>query len=96
MDNEDLKAQQAILDARNRVQSLDDRGLDLLFREARSHNGWQDRPVPESLLRQLFELTKMGPTSANCSPLRIVFLTSAQAKERLAPALSSEIGRAHV
>ena len=89
MDNEDLKAQQAILDARNRVQSLDDRGLDLLFREARSHNGWQDRPVPESLLRQLFKLTKMGPTSANCSPLRIVFLTSAQAKERLAPALSS-------
>ena len=89
MDNEDLKAQQAILDTRNRVQRLDDGALDLLFREARSHNGWQDRPVPDDILRQLFDIMKMGPTSANCSPLRLLFLVSTPAKERIAPALSS-------
>ena len=89
MDNDDLKAQQAILNVRDRVQRLDDAGLDLLFREARSHNGWQQRPVEEDLLQQLFNLMKMCPTSANCSPLRILFLTSQQAKARLAPALSS-------
>lgn len=89
MDNDDLKAQQAILDTRKRVQRLDDNSLDLLFREARSHNGWQERPVDNGLLRQLFDLMKMGPTSANCSPARILLLKTAQAKARLAPALSS-------
>jgi len=88
MDNDDLKAQQAILDTRKRVQQLDDKGLDLLFREARSHNGWQYRPVPDETLRQLFDVMKMGPTSANCSPLRIVFLRSDAAKARITPALS--------
>ena len=89
MDYDDLRAQQAILDTRKRAERLDDSGLDLLFREARSHNGWQQRPVDESLLRQLFNLMKMGPTSANCSPLRILFLGTQEAKARLAPALSS-------
>ncbi|MSQ52249.1 MAG: malonic semialdehyde reductase [Betaproteobacteria bacterium] len=73
---------------RNRAQRLDNNALDLLLREARSHNGWQDRPVTEETLRILFDAAKMGPTSANCSPLRIIFLCSAQAKERLKPALS--------
>jgi len=88
MDDDDLKAQQAILATRKRVQRLDDKGLDLLFREARSHNGWQERQVPEETLRQLFDVMKMGPTSANCSPLRIVFLCTHDAKARLVPALS--------
>ena len=88
MDNDDLNAQQAILDMRRRVERLDDKSLDLLLREARSHNGWQDRPVSVETLRILFDATKMGPTSANCSPLRIIFLCSAEAKERLKPALS--------
>lgn len=54
-----------------------------LFDHARSHNGFFDEPVPEQKLRQLYELMKWGPTSANCSPARIVFVQSPEAKERL-------------
>lgn len=54
-----------------------------LFDHARTHNVWLDRPVPEATLRQLYEMMKFGPTSANCSPLRIQFVASAQAKARL-------------
>lgn len=68
---------------------LDDAALDLLFREARTHNRWQPRPVSETLLRAVWELAKMPPTSANCSPARILFVTSREAKERLKPALST-------
>jgi 3-hydroxypropanoate dehydrogenase len=68
---------------------LDARSLDTLFREARTHNAWQDKPVPESLLREVFELAKMGPTSANSSPMRVVFVTSPEGKARLKPALSA-------
>ena len=68
---------------------IDAHSLDLLFRTARTHNGWQDKPVPESLLHELFDLAKMAPTSANCSPMRVVFVTSAAGKERLKPALSA-------
>jgi 3-hydroxypropanoate dehydrogenase len=68
---------------------LDDAALDLLFREARTHNRWQPRPVSETLLRAVWELAKMPPTSANCSPARILFVTSPEAKERLKPALST-------
>jgi 3-hydroxypropanoate dehydrogenase len=67
---------------------LDDPALHLLFRAARTHNAWQPRPVPEALLREAVELAKMAPTSANCSPMRVVFLRSAAAKERLKPALA--------
>lgn len=70
------------------TQTLDSAGLDLLFREARTHNAWQDRPVDPALLHQIYDLVKWGPTSANCEPQRIVFLTSAAAKEKLRPALS--------
>ena len=62
-------------------------GLDLIFRNARTHNAWLDKPVEDSLLRQVYDLAKMGPTSANMSPLRIVFVRSREAKERLKPAL---------
>jgi 3-hydroxypropanoate dehydrogenase len=69
--------------------TLDPAGLDLLFREARSHNKWRDEPVSDETLRDLYHLTKMGPTSANCSPARFLFIRTKEGKERLAPALSS-------
>jgi 3-hydroxypropanoate dehydrogenase len=62
-------------------------GLDLIFRNARTQNVWLDKPVEDALLRQVYDLAKMGPTSANMCPLRIVFVKSPEAKERLKPAL---------
>jgi 3-hydroxypropanoate dehydrogenase len=67
---------------------LDDEALDILFRKARTHIFWQDKPVSDDLLRQVYDLMKWGPTSANCSPARILFLRTPEAKERLRPALS--------
>jgi 3-hydroxypropanoate dehydrogenase len=69
--------------------TLDAAGVDLLFREARSHNKFTDEPVTDEQLRELFDILKMGPTSANSSPARFVFLRSKEAKQKLAPALSS-------
>lgn len=66
---------------------LDDKALDALFRDARTHATWADKPVPDALLRQAWDLARMGPTSANCQPLRIVFVKGAEAKRRLKPAL---------
>src|SRR5437764_7162511 len=66
---------------------LNDEALDTLFREARTHNAWLDRPVSDETLRQLYDLMKWGPTSANASPARILFLRTPEAKERLLPAL---------
>lgn len=70
---------------------LDDADLDLLFRTARTFSTqpgtWQDKPVEEALLRRVWDLAKMGPTSANCLPARIVFVTTAEGKARLAPAM---------
>ncbi|PKP76583.1 MAG: malonic semialdehyde reductase [Alphaproteobacteria bacterium HGW-Alphaproteobacteria-3] len=66
---------------------LGDEALDVIFRAARTHNAWQDKPVSDALLKELYDLMKWGPTSANMSPARIVFVTSKEAKEKLAPAL---------
>jgi 3-hydroxypropanoate dehydrogenase len=71
----------------SKVMSND--GLDLIFRNARTYNGWQDRPVEDALLQQVYDLARMGPTSANMCPLRIVFVKSREAKERLRPALDA-------
>ena len=68
---------------------LDSNALAALFTEARTHNGWSDQPVTDAELQNIYELTRMGPTSANCSPARFVFVRSAEAKEKLRPALSS-------
>lgn len=68
-------------------KTLSPEALNQLFLEARTHNAWQSRPVEEALLHRIFELTRMGPTSANCQPLRIVFIKSAEAKEKLLPLL---------
>ena len=70
--------------------AVDDGALDKLFRVARTHNGWLDRPVPASLLRQAVELAKMAPTSANTLPMRVVFLTTATAKVQIKPALAPQ------
>ncbi len=67
---------------------LDNTALRQLFLEARSHNKWQARDVPDSLLEELIDTMKMAPTSANCSPARIVFVKSKEAKARLKPHLS--------
>ena len=67
---------------------LSDDGLDLIFRDARTHNKWQDAEVSDVLLQALYDLCRMGPTSANCSPMRVLFLRSPEAKARLKPALS--------
>lgn len=67
---------------------LNAEALDQVFREARTHNAWNDRKIDEKTLRDLWELAKMGPTSANCMPARIVFVVSAEAKEKMKPALA--------
>lgn len=67
---------------------LADAALDQLFRTARTQNAFQDRPVEDSQLRALYELLKWGPTAANSTPARFVFVKSAEAKQKLAPALS--------
>ncbi len=69
------------------MQQLDDASLDLIFRTARTHNGWQDKPVSDDLLMQVYDLAKWGPTSTNCSPMRVVFVRSKEAKEKLAPCM---------
>jgi 3-hydroxypropanoate dehydrogenase len=69
--------------------ALDSAALDQLFRTARTRNGWSQKPIPDALLRELYDLLKWAPTSANASPARFLFLTTAAAKARLAPFLSS-------
>lgn len=66
---------------------VSDEAFDTLFRKARSYNGWQEKDVPETLVRATYDLHKWGPTSANCSPARYLFLRTGEAKERLIPHL---------
>jgi 3-hydroxypropanoate dehydrogenase len=67
----------------------DEKSLDVVFRKARSQNGWQDKPVDDALLKQIHDLCKWGPTSANCCPMRVVFVKTKEAKERLKPCLDA-------
>jgi 3-hydroxypropanoate dehydrogenase len=67
--------------------AVDEGALDRLFRSARTHRRWQARAVGEALLRAVWDLAKLGPTSANCMPARIVFVVSPQAKAKLEPCL---------
>jgi 3-hydroxypropanoate dehydrogenase len=67
--------------------AISDEALDQLFRAARSQNKWQAKPVSPTLLHALYDLLRMGPTSANCSPARFVFVTTDQGRERLKPHL---------
>jgi 3-hydroxypropanoate dehydrogenase len=67
---------------------ISNEALDTVFRQARTHNAWLDQAVSDDVLRELYDLMKWGPTSANSSPARILFLRTPEAKERLRPALS--------
>ena len=67
---------------------INDEALDLVFREARTRNGWEARSLTTTLMQAVYDLTKWGPTSANCSPARFVFAASEEAKKRLLPHLS--------
>ncbi|MBU3971072.1 MAG: malonic semialdehyde reductase [Alphaproteobacteria bacterium] len=67
---------------------LPEAALDQLFTAARTRNAWSDRPVPEALLRRLYDLTKFGPTAVNATPARFVFVTSPEGKAQLAPLMS--------
>ena len=71
------------------MSRLNDEVLDVLFGKARTHNVWLPKPVPDELLRELYEIVKWGPTSANSTPARFVFLRTKAAKERLRPALAA-------
>lgn len=71
------------------IMTLSDDALDQLFHEARTHSAWLPKPVDDALLEQIVALTVLGPTSANSSPGRFVFVKTADAKERLRPALSA-------
>ena len=68
---------------------VNDEALDLIFRQARTHSAWLDKPVDDALLRKVYDLAKMGPTSANMCPMRVVFVKSPAAKEKLKPALDA-------
>ena len=70
------------------TDKLPDASLIQLFHDARTHNAWRDEAVPDSLLHEIIDLVKLGPTSANCEPARFLFLKSREAKERLKPHLS--------
>jgi len=69
--------------------ALDDAALDTLFRNARTVWDFTDEPVTDEVLQALYDLVKLGPTSANCSPARFVFVRTPEAKEKLKPALSA-------
>ena len=71
------------------MPALDDAAWQQLFLSARTHNGWLDRPVDDALLRRLYEIVRMAPTGGNCQPLRLLFVQSPEAKQRLRPALSA-------
>lgn len=75
------------LSAGAKLARLDDAALDLIFRQARSHKAWLALPVPDALLREVFELAQSGPTSTNSLPMRLVFVRTAAGKARLRPAL---------
>lgn len=82
-------AQLRAADLRAATLPLGEAALDILFREARSHNGWSDIQVGDETLEDLYDLLRWGPTSMNCGPARFVFLRSREARERLAPALAA-------
>ena len=67
--------------------AISDEALDQLFRQARTQNKWQDKPVSDTLIHALYDLMRMAPTSANSSPARLVFVTSAEGREKLKPFL---------
>ncbi|GLS27596.1 malonic semialdehyde reductase [Marinibactrum halimedae] len=68
---------------------LNDAALAQLFTDAHTHTSWQEKSIPEEVLHQLYDLVKVGSTSANCCPARFVFIASDEGREKLKPCLSS-------
>ncbi len=87
-DDDSITAARRIEDLHERIAALDDAGLDLLFREARTLRAWQDRPVGEAMLHDLHDLLCLAPTANNACPARFVFVRSPEGKARLKPCLS--------
>ena len=86
--HEEIKqAQERFKQFKQTESVLNEEGRKLLFLEARSQNGWLDRPVDEEKLREIYDLAKMGATSMNGSPAHFTFITSPEGKERLRPAI---------
>lgn len=67
---------------------LDQKAFNTLFLEARTYNGWQDKDVPDDLIKEIYDLAKWGPTAANSGPMRVVFVRTKDAKEQLNPILA--------
>ena len=86
-DELDMKAQELIKEARSRVTELDETAKLLLFKAARSFNGWKEKTVSDDQLREVYDLLKLCPTSANVCPIRIKFIRSKTAKKLLQPIL---------
>ncbi len=83
----DIAARESALKLQQANITADPDTLRLLLTEARSHHAWQDKPVDETLLRELYDIAKMGPTSMNQQSMRVVFVRSPEARERLKPCL---------
>jgi len=86
-DDLDIAAQSSLQDLKTEIQLADPATLRLLMTQARTFNAWQDKSISIETLNQVYQIMKMGPTSGNCCPARLVFLASKGAKERLQPAL---------
>lgn len=84
------QAQSAVRDLRQRKSRLDADSIDLILADARSHYAWQDKPVPDAVLRELYDITAAGPTSMNTCPARFIFVTSPEGKARLAKSLKDK------
>jgi 3-hydroxypropanoate dehydrogenase len=84
------EAQENHRELRSRIDRLSDDAIDLILREARSHYAWTDRPIPDALLQELYDITISGPTSMNTLPARFVFVKSAEGKARLAKSLKPQ------
>lgn len=83
----DAQARTNAVELKNRIDTADSETLALLLTEARTHYGWRDKPVSKDQLIALYDIAKMGPTSMNQQPMRLVFIESEAAKTKLAPAL---------
>ena len=90
MDTEalDTQAREDAVELKKRITKADPDTLALLLTEARTHYGWRDTPVTDEQLQDLYDIARMGPTSMNQQPMRLLFVRSAEAKEKLAPALN--------
>ncbi|QPG60556.2 malonic semialdehyde reductase [Shewanella eurypsychrophilus] len=82
------QAQQAAIKLKQNAELLSDNALDLIIREARSHNGWLDTPVSDEILAQIYDIVKMGSTSMNTCPARFIFIRTDEAKQRLKTCLA--------